>query len=57
MQKGDTGVQKAEPGRDEGYAMVPGDEMLVSDDDENEEDDRTGNEVQSCKKIRYDKKS
>ena len=37
MQK--AGAQKAEAGRDEEYAMVPRDEMLVSDDDENVEDD------------------
>jgi len=47
MQKGDTGVQKAEVGRDEEYAMVPGDEMLVSDDEDNEEDSQYGNEVQA----------
>jgi hypothetical protein len=47
MQKADTGPQKAEAGRDEEYAVVPGDEMLVSDDDGNEEDDEHGNEVQT----------
>jgi drug/metabolite transporter (DMT)-like permease len=40
MQKGDAGVQKPEGTRDEEYAMVPGDDMLVSDDEDNEEDER-----------------
>jgi hypothetical protein len=33
------GVQKAEASRDEEYAIVPGDEILVNDDEGNEEDD------------------
>jgi drug/metabolite transporter (DMT)-like permease len=47
MQKADEGVRKGEAGRDEEYAMVPGGEMLVSDDEDNEEDSRHGNEVQT----------
>jgi drug/metabolite transporter (DMT)-like permease len=39
IQKGDAGVQKAEASRDEEYAIVPGDGILVSDDEGNEEDD------------------
>jgi drug/metabolite transporter (DMT)-like permease len=38
MQSGDSGVQNGQVGRDEEYAMVPGEEMLVSDDEDNEED-------------------
>jgi drug/metabolite transporter (DMT)-like permease len=46
MQKAETGGRRVDAGGNEEYAMVPGDEILVSDDeDDEEEEDRPGNEV------------
>jgi hypothetical protein len=47
VQKGGARVQKPEGYRDEEYAMIPGDDMLISDDEDDVEDERNRSVVRT----------